>query len=36
MILLIGLFTILCSVIASGLPARGAGKLKPLDLLRKY
>ncbi|MDR0670069.1 MAG: FtsX-like permease family protein [Treponema sp.] len=32
----IGLFTILCSVIASWIPARRAGKLKPLDLFRKY
>jgi lipoprotein-releasing system permease protein len=36
MVFLIGFFTILCSVTASGLPARNAGKLKPLDLLRKY
>jgi lipoprotein-releasing system permease protein len=35
-VFLIGCFTILCSVIASWLPARRAGKLKPLDLLRKY
>ena len=32
----IALFTILCSVISSWLPARRAGKLKPLDILRKY
>jgi lipoprotein-releasing system permease protein len=35
-VLLIGLFTILCSIIASWIPARRAGKLNPLDLLRKY
>ncbi len=32
----IGCFTILCSCIASWIPARRAGKLKPMDLLRKY
>ncbi|MDR0449734.1 MAG: ABC transporter permease [Treponema sp.] len=36
MVFLIGLFTILCSVAASWIPARRAGRLKPLDLLRKY
>ncbi|GHV50251.1 ABC transporter substrate-binding protein [Spirochaetia bacterium] len=36
MVLLIGLFTVLCSIIASWIPAHQAGKLKPLDLLRKY
>ncbi|MCL1931114.1 MAG: ABC transporter permease [Treponema sp.] len=35
-IFLIGCFTILCSVAASWLPARRAGKLKPMELLRKY
>ena len=35
-VFLIGCFTILCSVIASWIPARRAGKLKPMDLLRKY
>jgi lipoprotein-releasing system permease protein len=35
-VLLIGCFTILCSVIASLIPARRAGKLKPMELLRKY
>jgi lipoprotein-releasing system permease protein len=35
-VFLIGCFTILCSVLASWVPARRAGKLKPLDLLRKY
>jgi len=34
-VLLIGLFAILCSVIASWIPARKAGKLKPMELLRK-
>jgi lipoprotein-releasing system permease protein len=35
-VFLIGCFTILCSILASWIPARRAGKLKPLDLLRKY
>jgi lipoprotein-releasing system permease protein len=35
-VFLIGCFTILCSVLASWIPARQAGKLKPLELLRKY
>jgi len=35
-VFLIGCFTILCSVIASLIPAHRAGKLKPMDLLRKY
>jgi lipoprotein-releasing system permease protein len=35
-VFLIGCFTILCSVISSWIPARRAGKLKPLELLRKY
>ncbi|MDR0315441.1 MAG: ABC transporter permease [Treponema sp.] len=35
-VFLIGCFTILCSVVASWLPSRRAGKLKPMDLLRKY
>ncbi|MDR0876758.1 MAG: FtsX-like permease family protein [Treponema sp.] len=35
-VFLIGLFTIVSSVIASWIPSRRAGKLKPLDLLRKY
>ena len=34
-VLLIGLFTIICSVLASWLPAHKAGKLKPMELLRK-
>jgi len=34
-VFVIGLFAILCSVIASLIPARKAGKLKPMDLLRK-
>ena len=34
-VLMIWLFTILCSVIASWIPARRAGKLKPMELLRK-
>ncbi|GHV06252.1 ABC transporter substrate-binding protein [Spirochaetia bacterium] len=35
-VFLIVLFTVLCSIIASWIPAHRAGKLKPLDLLRKY
>ncbi|MCL2043437.1 MAG: ABC transporter permease [Treponema sp.] len=34
-VFLIGCFTVLCSVIASWIPARRAGKLKPMELLRK-
>jgi len=34
-VLLIGLFAVLCSILASWIPARRAGKLKPMDLLRK-
>jgi lipoprotein-releasing system permease protein len=36
MVFLIGLFTVLCSVLASYLPARGAGKLKPMEILRRF
>ena len=35
MVLVIGLFTLLCSCLASLLPARRAGKLKPLEILRR-
>jgi lipoprotein-releasing system permease protein len=35
-ILTIGFFTVLCSVLASWIPARRAGKLKPIEILRKY
>ena len=35
MVLLIGLFAILCSVLASWIPSLRAGKLKPMDLIRK-
>jgi lipoprotein-releasing system permease protein len=35
-VFLIGCFTIFCSVIASLIPAHRAGRLKPMDLLRKY
>jgi lipoprotein-releasing system permease protein len=34
-VFLIGCFTVLCSVIASWLPAMRAGKLKPMELLRR-
>jgi lipoprotein-releasing system permease protein len=34
-VLLIGFFAILCSIFSSWIPARRAGKLKPMDLLRK-
>jgi lipoprotein-releasing system permease protein len=34
-VMVIWLFTILCSVLASWIPARRAGKLKPMELLRK-
>ncbi|MCL2382477.1 MAG: FtsX-like permease family protein, partial [Treponema sp.] len=32
----IGLFTVLASVVASWIPARRAGKLKPIEIFRKY
>lgn len=35
-VVLIGVLTILASVLASWLPARRAGKLKPIEVLRKY
>ena len=35
-VFLIGCFAILCSVAASLIPALRAGKLKPMELLRKY
>jgi len=35
MVVLIGCFTIICSVLASWIPAHRAGKLKPMELLRK-
>jgi lipoprotein-releasing system permease protein len=34
-VIMIGIFTILCSILASWIPARRAGKLKPMELLRK-
>ncbi|MCL2411520.1 MAG: ABC transporter permease [Treponema sp.] len=34
-VLMIGIFAVLCSVLASWIPARKAGRLKPMDLLRK-
>ena len=36
MVFIIALLTILASVLASWLPARRAGKLKPIEILRKY
>ena len=35
-IIIIGIFTVLCSVLASWIPARRAGKLKPIEILQKY
>jgi lipoprotein-releasing system permease protein len=35
-VFLIGCFTVICSCIASWIPARRAGRLKPMELLRKY
>ena len=35
MVLLIGLFAVFCSVLASLIPARKAGKLIPMELIRK-
>ncbi|MHB9295109.1 ABC transporter permease [Pillotina sp. SPG140] len=35
-VLLIGIFTVLCSVAASWIPAHRAGTLKPVEILRKY
>jgi len=34
-VLIIGIFAVLCSIIASLIPAHRAGKLKPMELLRK-
>ena len=36
LITLIGIFTVLSSVLSSWIPAGRAGKLKPLDIMRKY
>ncbi|MDR0722112.1 MAG: ABC transporter permease [Treponema sp.] len=35
-VVLIGIFTIFSSILASWIPARRAGKLRPLEILRKY
>jgi lipoprotein-releasing system permease protein len=35
-VFLIGLFTILSSMLASWIPARRAGKTRPIEILRKY
>ncbi|MDR2797580.1 MAG: ABC transporter permease [Treponema sp.] len=35
-VILIGVFTILSSILASWIPAHRAGKLRPLEILRKY
>jgi lipoprotein-releasing system permease protein len=34
-VFLIGFFAIFCSVLSSWIPARRAGKLKPMELIRK-
>jgi lipoprotein-releasing system permease protein len=34
-VMLIGIFAVFCSVLSSWIPARRAGKLKPMELLRK-
>ncbi|GHV81537.1 ABC transporter substrate-binding protein [Spirochaetia bacterium] len=36
MVFIIGFFTILCSILASWFPARRAGKIRPIELLRKF
>jgi lipoprotein-releasing system permease protein len=33
---LIGVFTVLCSILASWIPSRRAGKIRPIELLRRY
>jgi lipoprotein-releasing system permease protein len=35
-VFLIGLFTILCSILASWIPSRRAGKIRPIELLRRF
>jgi lipoprotein-releasing system permease protein len=35
-VLLIGALTILCSVLASWIPARRAGRIRPMEILRKF
>jgi lipoprotein-releasing system permease protein len=35
-VIVIGIFTVLCSVLASWIPASRAGKIKPIEILRKY
>jgi lipoprotein-releasing system permease protein len=35
-VFLIGLFTVLCSILASWLPAHRAGKISPMALIRRY
>jgi lipoprotein-releasing system permease protein len=35
-VFLIGCFTVICSCLASWIPAHRAGKLKPMELIRKY
>jgi lipoprotein-releasing system permease protein len=35
-VFVIGVFTVLSSILASWIPARRAGKMKPLEILRKY
>ncbi|GHU01413.1 ABC transporter substrate-binding protein [Spirochaetia bacterium] len=36
MVLFIGLFTVLASLVSSWIPARRAGKIPPMEILRKY
>jgi lipoprotein-releasing system permease protein len=35
-VFLIGFFTVLCSILASWLPSRRAGKIRPIELLRRF
>ncbi|MDR3130145.1 MAG: ABC transporter permease [Treponema sp.] len=35
-VFLIGFFTVLCSVLAAWMPSRRAGKIRPLELLRRF
>ncbi|MDR2070019.1 MAG: ABC transporter permease [Treponema sp.] len=35
-VFLIGFFTVLCSILASWIPSRRAGKIRPIELLRRF